>query len=114
MSMACFSDLKEKAAIAEPHTALHSLSRQLLGGLLLLGLISLLLIGGLGYQRLCEKTELYLSTQAESIIDKIDRNLFERYAYVRAYGFYDLMIAVVIAERNMKRFFLIFRAILVK
>ncbi|MFC7419322.1 diguanylate cyclase [Iodobacter arcticus] len=122
MSMAWFSDLKAKAAIAEPHMALHSLSRQLLGGLLLLGLIPLLLTGGLGYQRseqgLREKTELYLAAQAESIIDKIDRNLFERYgdvqmialnpsvrgspevttaaanAYVRAYGFYDLMIAV--------------------
>jgi hypothetical protein len=122
MSAAWFSDLKVKVAMPDQHTALRSLSRQLLGGLLLLGLVPLLLTGGLGYQRseqgLREKTELYLAAQAESVIDKIDRNLFERYgdvqmialnpnvrgsveqttaaanAYVRAYGFYDLMIAV--------------------
>ncbi|MDW5416121.1 diguanylate cyclase [Iodobacter sp. CM08] len=113
---------KAKRAEPDPHAQIYTLGRQLLWGLLLLGLVPLLLTGGLAYQRseqsLREKTGLYLAGQAESVIDKIDRNLFERYgdvqmialnaavrgspettaaaanAYVRAYGFYDLMIAV--------------------
>ncbi|MEJ2793539.1 diguanylate cyclase [Iodobacter sp. LRB] len=121
MSTAWFSGHKAKTVVTGQHTALHSLSRQLLWGLLLLGLLPLLLTGGLAYQRselsLREKTGVYLAAQADAIIDKIDRNLFERYgdvqmialnpnvrgstgitaqaadAYVRAYGFYDLMIA---------------------
>lgn len=122
MNMTWLSSLKEKIPASASTSALYSLNRQLLWGLLLLGLIPLLLTGGLGYQRseqsLRVKTELYLAAQAEAVIDKIDRNLFERYgdvqmialnpsvlglpevataaanAYVRAYGFYDLMIAV--------------------
>ncbi|MCX7206896.1 MAG: diguanylate cyclase [Proteobacteria bacterium] len=120
--MVWFSECKEKTAASGQHTPLYFLNQQLLWGLLLLGLVPLLLSGGLGYQRseqsLRVKTELYLAAQAEAVIDKIDRNLFERYgdvqmialnpsvrgspevataaanAYARAYGFYDLMIAV--------------------
>lgn len=100
----------------------HGLARYLLVILLLVGLVPLISVGFLAYQRssqsLNAKTGSFLAAQAHEAIDKIDRNLFERYgdvqmiafnpkalgdpagvsnaadAYTKAYGFYDLMLAV--------------------
>lgn len=101
-------------------THVKSLTRYLLVSLLFIGLVPLLSVGFLAYQRssqsLNDKTGSFLAAQAREAIDKIDRNLFERYSdvqmmalnpkalgdlasvsniadiYTQAYGFYDLMV----------------------
>ncbi|MGL6369399.1 diguanylate cyclase [Aeromonas hydrophila] len=101
-----------------PHV--KSLTRNLLIALLFIGLVPLISVGFLAYQRssqsLNDKAGSFLAAQAREAIDKIDRNLFERYSdvqmmalnpqalgpadsvskiadiYTQAYGFYDLMV----------------------
>ncbi|MGL6370232.1 hypothetical protein ACSZNB_11520 [Aeromonas hydrophila] len=101
-------------------THVKSLTRYLLASLLFIGLVPLISVGFLAYQRssqnLNDKTGSFLAAQAREAIDKIDRNLFERYSdvqmmalnstalgdpdsiskttdiYTQAYGFYDLMV----------------------
>ncbi|MGL6350313.1 MAG: diguanylate cyclase [Aeromonas sp.] len=101
-------------------THVKSLTRYLLLSLLFIGLVPLISVGFLAYQRssqsLNDKTGSFLAAQAREAIDKIDRNLFERYSdvqmmalnpkaledpasvsatadiYTQAYGFYDLMV----------------------
>ncbi len=102
--------------------ALRSLRSKMLAAFLIMGLVPMTVVGWLEYGRsrtmLVENAKARLQSRAESIIDHIDRSLFERYGdvqvfaanpmargttaqrteaanfYMRTYGIYDLMVIV--------------------
>jgi methyl-accepting chemotaxis protein len=71
---------------------IRSLRAKLLGWFLALGLGPLAAVGFLAYERsrdaLEAKVGQFLQAQARETIDKIDRNLFERYGDVQAFAFH--------------------------
>ena len=105
--------------------AFRSLRSKMLAAFLVMGLVPMTVVGWMEYARsrdmLIHDAKERLSLNAGSVIDKIDRNLFERYGdvqafagnplargtqgqrieaanfYTRTYGIYDLM---VIADVN--------------
>jgi methyl-accepting chemotaxis protein len=112
----------------------HSFKARLLTAFLLVALVPLCVLGYISYSRcsdtLIEGTGLQLRNHAGSVLDKIDRNLFERYGdvqafafnplargtaedftqaanfYVKSYGCYDLMVKVdaegkIVAANNV-------------
>jgi methyl-accepting chemotaxis protein len=100
--------------------AFRSLRTKMLAAFLAMGLVPMAVVGIMEYDKsrdtLVEGSKAQLESNAQSIIDKIDRNLFERYGdvqafagnplargttaqktdaanfYTRTYGIYDLMI----------------------
>ena len=67
------------------------LDRRLLLWFLLLGLLPLTLASYLAYERssaaLLDTSGAFLETEARELVDKVDRNLFERYGDVQAFAF---------------------------
>jgi methyl-accepting chemotaxis protein len=76
---------------ALPRFQFKSLKVKLLVCFLTLALLPLFAIGYVAYMRDCsqltEKTGQFLESQARGALDKIDRNLFERYGDVQAFAF---------------------------
>ncbi len=68
-----------------------SLQTELLAWFLVLGALPLVTVGVIGYQRSAQaqldSQGAFLQKQAQDAIDKIDRNLFERYGDVQAFAY---------------------------